>query len=126
MKRFLKENYFLIILWVLCITALYIYQGHYTDIMLDFGREVFYPQRILEGKVLYKDLFAIYGPFAYLFNALLYKFFGTNLSTLYAAGILSSLLFVSGIYLIAEKFLSKFLSFSIVIFTIAAGVSSHQ
>lgn len=124
MKRFLKENYFLIILWVLCITALYIYQGHYTDIMLDFGREVFYPQRILEGKVLYKDLFAIYGPFAYLLNALLYKFFGTNLSTLYAAGILSSLLFVSGIYLIAEKFMSKFLSFSIGIFTIAAGVST--
>lgn len=124
MKKFLKENYYLVILWIFCAAALLFFLGHFTNIMLDFGREVYYPQRILEGKVLYKDLFAIYGPFSYLFNAMLYKFFGAKLGTLYFSGVCCSFLLVSGIYLIARKFLSGFLSFSIGLLTIAAGVST--
>lgn len=124
MKRFLNENYYLIFLWILYGIALFFYMGHFSNILIDFGREVYYPQRILEGKVLYKDLFVIYGPFAYLFNALLYKIFGTNISSLYLTGICTSFLIISGIYFTAGKFLSKFLSFAVGIFTISVGLIS--
>ena len=124
MEKFLKENKFLITLWILCIAGLFIFVGHFSGILIDFGREIYYPEQILNGKVLYKDLFNIYGPLAYQFNAILYKIFGIKLSTLYGAGIFTSLLTVSGIYLVAQKFLSKFLSFCIGIFTIAVGVTA--
>lgn len=122
MKQFILENKYLILLWILTITALCFFTGHYNDILLDFGREIYYPQRILEGKVLYKDLFNIYGPFSYLFNALLYKIGGISLNTLYVSGGICSLLIVSGVFLISKKYLSDFLSFTLGIFTITTGV----
>jgi len=122
MKRFIVENKSLVILWVLCGIALFTFCGHYGNILLDVGREIYYPEQILNGKVLYKDLFNIYGPFSYLWNALLYKIFTPNLGTLYFSGILCSYAIVTGIYLIARKFLSEFLSLSLCIFTIVCGV----
>lgn len=88
MKRLLETNKYLILLIVLALCAAAIFTGHYGNILLDVGREVYYPQQILSGKVLYKDLFNIYGPFSYLVNALLFKFFGTKLSVLYTSGVL--------------------------------------
>lgn len=116
------ENRYLIGLCILTLIAVFVFAGHYSEILLDFGREVYYPERILEGKVLYKDLFNIYGPFSYLWNAVLFKIFGSSLNTLYVSGGVCSLLAVSGIYLISRKYLSEILSFSVGIFTIAAGV----
>ena len=122
MKRFIIENRNLVILWVLCGIALFIFCGHYGNILLDVGREIYYPEQILKGKVLYKDLFNIYGPFSYLWNALLYKIFTPNLGTLYFSGIVCSFAIVTGTYFIAKNFLSEFLSLSIGIFTIVCGV----
>lgn len=124
MIEFFKENKYLVTLWILCLLGLLIFLGHYSGILIDFGREIYYPQEILNGKVLYKDLFNIYGPLAYQINALLYKVFGAKLATLYGAGVCCSILAVSGIYLVAQKFLSKFLSFSIGVFTIIVGVAT--
>ena len=124
MKEILNENKYLLLLWVFCIAGLVIFCGHYSNILIDFGREVYYPEQILEGKVLYKDLFNIYGPLSYQINAVLYKIFGAKLSTLYGAGWVSSILAVSGIYIIAQKFLSKFLSFCIGFFTISVCVAT--
>ena len=124
MEEMVKENKYLILLWVLCIAGLVIFCGHYSNILIDFGREVYYPEQILEGKVLYKDLFNIYGPLSYQINAVLYKIFGAKLSTLYGAGWVCSILAVSGIYIIAQKFLSKFLSFCIGFFTISVCVAT--
>jgi len=124
MKEILSENKYLIILWLLCIFGLIGFLSHYSGILIDFGREVFYPERILAGDVLYKNLFNIYGPLSYQINAVLYKIFGAKLSTLYGAGAVCSILTVSGIYLVAQKFLSKFLSFALAVFTIAVGVTA--
>lgn len=98
--------------------------GHYSGWLIDFGREVYYPERILQGDVLYKDLFNIYGPLAYQINAVLYKIFGAKLSTLFGAGAVCSLLTVTGVYLLANRYMSKFLSFSLGLFTIAVGVTT--
>ena len=124
MKGIIKDSKYLIFLWLFCILGLLFFCGHYQGILIDFGREVYYPQRILQGKILYKDLFNIYGPLAYQINAVLYKFFGAKLSTLYGAGVLCSLLTVSGIFFIAKKFLSEFLSFGIGLFSLAVGVTT--
>lgn len=124
MKGIIKDNKYLIFLWLFCILGLLFFCGHYQGILIDFGREVYYPQRILQGKILYKDLFNIYGPLAYQINAVLYKFFGAKLSTLYGAGVLCSLLTVSGIFFIAKKFLSEFVSFGIGLFSLAVGVTT--
>ena len=119
MKEILKENKYIILLWLFCIAGLILFCGHYSNILIDFGREVYYPEQILEGKVLYRDLFNIYGPLSYQINAVLYKIFGAKLSTLYACGCVCSILAISGIYLVAQKFLSKYLSFCVGIFTIS-------
>lgn len=124
MKEILKEYKYLILLLGLTIIGLIFFCGHYANILIDFGREVYYPEQILQGKVLYKDLFNIYGPLSYQINALLYKIFGIKLTTLYGAGWICSLLAISGIYLIAQKFLSKFLSFCIGFFTISVCVTT--
>ena len=124
MREIIKNNIHLIILWLLCFCGFVFFCGHFSEILIDFGREVYYPEQLLNGKVLYKDLFNIYGPLSYQINAVLYKIFGCRLSTLYGAGFLCSLFVVSGMYLIAQKFLSKFLSFAAVVFSIAVGVAT--
>ena len=122
MKRFVSENKTLLLLWILCGVALFIFCGHYSNILIDIGREVYYPQQIIEGNALYKDLYCINPPFAYLWNALLYKIFSPNLWVIYMSGIISSFAIVSGVYLISRKFLSEFLSLSVGLFTIVCGV----
>ena len=126
MKKFVCENKTLVTLWILCGIALFIFCGHYGNILSDIGREIYYPERILAGDVLYKDIFDIYGPFAYLYNALLYKIFSPNLAVLYFSGILCSFAIVSGVYLIAKRFLSNFLSFTMGFLTIVTGVCATQ
>ena len=115
---------YLIILWLLCIVGLISFLSHYSGILIDFGREVYYPEQMLNGKVLYKDLFNIYGPLAYQINAILYKIFGTKLSTLYLSGAVCSLLTISGIFLISRKFLPDFTSFCIGIFALITGITT--
>lgn len=119
--EFIKKNKTLFLLILCAAYCLTLSVGHIANIYIDVGREIYYPEAILEGKVLYKDLFCIYGPFSYLFNALLYKIFGAELSTLYLAGSVCALSIVSLIYLISRKFLSNFISIVIAIFTIITG-----
>lgn len=119
--EFIKKNKTLIILLILALFCLFLSVGTVANIYIDVGREIYYPKAILEGKILYKDLFCIYGPFSYLFNAFLYKIFGENLNTLYGIGTISALLIVSFVYLISRKFLSSFVSIAITLFVIVVG-----
>ena len=119
--EFIKKNKTLIILLILASFCLYLSVGTVANIYIDVGREIYYPKAILDGAVLYKDLFCIYGPFSYLLNAILYKIFGESLNTLYGIGIISALLIVSFVYLISKKFLSNFVSISITLFVIVTG-----
>lgn len=113
---------YLILIWILLVLALIPTYAHHGNLIVDCGREAYYPTQILLGKVLYKDIFNIYGPFSYMFNALLFKFFGINLNVLYLSGCVCAFLIISLTYLIAKRFMSEFVSFSISIFTIMVGV----
>jgi hypothetical protein len=48
----------------------------------DFGREVYVPWQLAQGKVLYRDISYINGPIAPYFNALLFRLFGSSVNTL--------------------------------------------
>jgi hypothetical protein len=52
-------------------------------IILDFGRELYIPWKLIMGGVLYRDIYVDhYGPFSPYLNAFLFKMFGVNIMTL--------------------------------------------
>lgn len=122
MKKLNVNFKYLISILVILILAIIPTYAHHGHLLIDCGREVYYPTQIILGKILYKDIFNIYGPFSYMFNAFLFKFFGINLNVLYLTGCICSFLISILIYLISRKFLSEFLSFAITVFTIVIGV----
>lgn len=124
MKKINVDFKYLITIWVILATILTLNYAHYGQLILDAGREAYLPTQVLLGKVLYKDIFNIYGPFAYMFNAFLFKIFGIHLKVLYFAGISCAFLITSLIYLIAKRFHTEYLSFSLALFTISVGVAN--
>ncbi len=58
----------------------------WTQPIIDHGREMNLPARILAGEKLYVDVQFLYGPFAPYFNALLYRILGVRLAALHIAG----------------------------------------
>jgi hypothetical protein len=74
------------------------------DMLIDFGTQLYIPWRILNGAVLYRDLFYFAGgPLSQYFNALLFKIFGVSFSTLIAANLV---LTAAMIFLIYRRFLA--------------------
>ena len=96
--EFIKRNKNLLLLIFLSIICLFLSIGHYANIYIDVGREMYYPLEIIRGKVLYKDIFCIYGPLSYLINAFFYKILGAKLDTLYFLGASCAILTVAFTY----------------------------
>jgi hypothetical protein len=71
------------------------------NVLVDGGRELELPRRLLAGEHLYRDVRYYYGPFAPILNEWLYWVFGVNVRTLVAAGLVSAVLAVAAIYRIA-------------------------
>jgi hypothetical protein len=61
--------------------------GHWGDFQIDNGREIYVPSAILHGKLLYRDLWYMYGPLAPYVKALLFWIFGVHLTVLYLFGL---------------------------------------
>ncbi|MEI8128374.1 MAG: hypothetical protein WCG95_02040 [bacterium] len=122
MKKVNTDLKYLFFIWIILFLAIIPTYAHHGHLLIDCGREVYYPTQILSGEILYKDIFNIYGPFSYMFNAFLFKVFGISLNVLYIAGCVCAFCIASLIYTISKQFLSRFLSFAITIFTIAIGV----
>ena len=55
--------------------------------VVDFGRELYVPWQLSEGKALYRDIAYFNGPLSPYFNALLFRVLGTSLLTLVVANI---------------------------------------
>ena len=58
------------------------------DILVDFGHELYTPWQLLSGKMLYRDIAFLYGPFSQYFNSFLFACFGISFSTLVYANII--------------------------------------
>lgn len=91
--------------------------------MVDSFREIYIPQQMLQGEVLYKNIFAIYPPLAYYINALLLKIFN-NINSIYFAGLFSTLGIIYLTYINARFFMNKLYAFSICLFIISSLILS--
>lgn len=80
------------------------------DLIVDVGREMYVPLEILSGKLLYRDIAYLYGPFSPYFNALLYKICGVSLYSLYLNGIITAAAVCFLIYRLSRIFLNIFFS----------------
>jgi hypothetical protein len=83
----------------------------WTQPLIDHGREMNLPARILAGERIYDDVQVLYGPFAPHFNALLYRIFGIHLSVLKTAGAVCAILILLMIYRLARELMSDWESF---------------
>src|SRR3712207_5930257 len=52
------------------------------DPIVDFGRELYVPWQVAQGKMLYRDIAHFNGPLSVYFNALLFRVLGTSLRTI--------------------------------------------
>jgi hypothetical protein len=52
------------------------------DLLVDFGQQLYVPWQLAGGKLLYKDIAFLHGPFSQHFNALLFRIFGVSLTVL--------------------------------------------
>ena len=123
-KSFLKKNWQILSFNFVLLLLFCVFYGKFGNIIVDTYREAYIPEQILTGKALYKDIFTIYSPFAYLFNALLFLIFGTNIKVLAFAGLIVTGVILNLIYKIANKFMPETYSFIILMFIISTGIIS--
>ena len=62
--------------------------GAWPDLFIDFGRELYLPWQITEGRVLYRDLASFNGPLSPYVNAVWFQLFGISLRSLVLGNIL--------------------------------------
>ncbi|MFN7947793.1 MAG: glycosyltransferase family 39 protein [Blastocatellia bacterium] len=79
----------------------------WTQPIIDHGREMNLPTRILAGEQLYADVQFLYGPFAPYFNAFLYHLFGIHLSVLHLSGGVCAVSIVLLVYLLARQLMNE-------------------
>lgn len=101
-----------VILAGLFITMLYWSWRKWTDILVDFGRELYVPWQISSGKVLYRDIAHVFGPASQYFNALLFKVFGASYTVLIAANSILLALFLAFLYCYLCKISSRVAAFA--------------
>ena len=61
------------------------------SVTVDCGRELYVAAALAQGKMLYRDLWYMYGPGAPYFNSLLFRTFGIHVNVAYLAGSLAGL-----------------------------------
>ncbi len=54
----------------------------WADVRIDFGVELYVPWQLTKGKILYRDIWQLYGPFSQYFNSFVFRAFGVSLANL--------------------------------------------
>ena len=91
---------------VVFIVMLLVSWRRWTSAIADSGREMDLPLRLLNGELLYRDVYYLYLPLSPYLNSLLYRLFGVHLDVLLTSGIICSALIVALSYRIARRILS--------------------
>jgi hypothetical protein len=73
--------------------------GTWPDVLVDFGRELYTPWQITEGRVLYRDLECFTGPLSQYLNAGWFSLFGVSLRTLVWCNVALLVLLTALLYL---------------------------
>lgn len=113
--EFTKKYYIKEILLILAASffMFFLFYGKYDSYLVDVGREAYIPWQMLKGKLLYKDIFNVYGPLGYQINAIAFALFGVNLNTLYWMGFANSLIILFSVFFISKQFVSRSLSLAL-------------
>src|SRR5262245_37593112 len=77
--------------------------NRWTNPIIDHGRELNVPARLLAGERLYLDIYYFYGPVAPYVGAALYALFGTHSAVLHATGMSCAVVILATIYWIARQ-----------------------
>jgi 4-amino-4-deoxy-L-arabinose transferase-like glycosyltransferase len=72
----------------------------------DIGREMDLPLRLMNGELLYRDVYYLYPPFSPYFQSLLYRIFGAHLDVLQMGGAICAALVVWMCYRIARRLMT--------------------
>ncbi len=80
------------------------------NLIIDVGRDFYTTGELLSGKLLYRDVLFLYGPFSPYTNALLCTLFGLNVSTFVLSGLLTIVSVCILLYALARVFLDRFSS----------------
>jgi hypothetical protein len=86
--------------------------GRTLDPLVDFGRELYLPWRITEGRVLYRDLASFNGPLSPYLNALWFTIGGTSLRTLVVANTAITLAIAGLLFLLLRRIASLAAAFA--------------
>ena len=123
--RYKTWLYVLILSFVYLFLSIFFF-GKTGNMLVDFQREAYVPFDILNSKALFKDIFIIYGPFGYIFNAFLYKIFAVNINVLLFEAHIISYFIMIFFYFIALKYLNRNLAFIFSLFFILISIFSNS
>jgi len=101
-----RDVYWGVVLLLVFVLALGISWQRWGDLLIDRGRELNTPLRLLHGEMLYSDVRFIYAPLSPYFNAALFKVFGVSLTVIYANGIVTTTLILALVYWLARRLMS--------------------
>src|SRR5512132_1833678 len=87
-SRSLKPAIGLTLLVIAMIAMLVFSWRAWPDPLADFGREVYVPWQLAQGKVLYRDIAYFNGPLSPYINAMAFWLFGAHLNTLILLNVL--------------------------------------
>jgi hypothetical protein len=73
------------------------------DPVVDFGRELYVPWQLTQGKVLYRDIESIYGPLSPYVNALWMRLFGVSLLTLVVCNLAVFAATLAGVHILIRR-----------------------
>ncbi len=86
------------------VAALILSWRKWGNVIVDCGRELELPRRLLGGERLYSDVRFFFGPLAPYVNAGLYRIFGVHLNVLVAAGVASAALLAFILWFLVRRF----------------------
>jgi hypothetical protein len=81
--------------------------GTWPDVIVDFGRELYLPWQIANGRTLYVDLAHFSGPLSQYWNALWFRLFGPGITTLAFVNIVLAAVFVALVYGLLRRMASR-------------------
>lgn len=111
----------LIAIGIICLVILIFFGVSYLKWLhpvVDCGREFYVPLQIMDGRILYKDIYYFYGPFAPYFLSIVFKIFGATLTVGYVIGFIINFLICGVVYYISRQLLSSFKSCLVLLFLV--------
>ncbi|MBQ9246740.1 glycosyltransferase family 39 protein [bacterium] len=114
----------LVIIFIIVLIGFFVFSKNIYSPLSDIGRELYIPQQISKGVVLYKDILIEFAPLGYLLNGLIIKLFGSSINTFLIIGFSLSLICLYACYYITELYTDKTVSLSVAVTLIPVCVFS--